>query len=485
MQLSGTEYLESLRDGRVLYLGSERVEDVTSHPAFRNAAGTFAKIQDALRDPANRDMLTYEEDGARHAFYWLKPRSREDLVWRWRAHRYVADLTYGMIGRTQDFYAGFVTALAMQPEALDTGSHKFGANVVAYYEHLRDNDIFICNAVTPPPGIRQRESFVARGKTLPALRVVKEDGTGVTVTGAKLLATAAPFAHEVWLGNIQKLAPEYKKEAITCSIPVNSPGLSLWSRTSFEKGAVSEFDNPLAYRYDEADCIVVCEETHVPWERVFVHDDTELSVDIYYKTAAHSLGNHQATIRYCSKLAFLVGIARQIAEVAGTINIPAVQDTLGHLAALEGMIAAMVQGQVHDHETLPGGYVNINRRLMYSAIYWCYLNYDEICATLRELMGGGVMQMPADATVLEDPGLREKFETYWATPEHSAEERFKLFKAAWDAVGTDFAGRHMLYERFYIGPSFIARMHAYREAPWDEMTGMVDRLLSSYDAPGA
>ena len=119
MQLSGTEYLESLRDGRVLYLGSERVEDVTSHPAFRNAAGTFAKIQDALRDPANRDMLTYEEDGARHAFYWLKPRSREDLVWRWRAHRYVADLTYGMIGRTQDFYAGFVTALAMQPEALD------------------------------------------------------------------------------------------------------------------------------------------------------------------------------------------------------------------------------------------------------------------------------------------------------------------------------------------------------------------------------
>ena len=131
---------------------------------------------------------------------------------------------------------------------------------------------------------------------------------------------------------------------------------------------MSEFDNPLAYRYDEADCIVVCEETHVPWERVFVRDDTELSVDIYYKTAAHSLGNHQATIRYCSKLAFLVGIARQIAEVAGTINIPAVQDTLGHLAALEGMIAAMVQGQVHDHETLPGGYVNINRRLMYSAI---------------------------------------------------------------------------------------------------------------------
>ncbi len=39
MLLSGNEYLESLRDGRVVYIGRERVDDVTSHPAFRNAAG--------------------------------------------------------------------------------------------------------------------------------------------------------------------------------------------------------------------------------------------------------------------------------------------------------------------------------------------------------------------------------------------------------------------------------------------------------------
>ena len=52
MQLSGTEYLESLRDGRVLYLGSERVEDVTSHPAFRNAAGTSPRDSPRSRTSA-------------------------------------------------------------------------------------------------------------------------------------------------------------------------------------------------------------------------------------------------------------------------------------------------------------------------------------------------------------------------------------------------------------------------------------------------
>ena len=34
MLRSGKEHLESLRDGRVIYIGSERVNDVTQHPAF-------------------------------------------------------------------------------------------------------------------------------------------------------------------------------------------------------------------------------------------------------------------------------------------------------------------------------------------------------------------------------------------------------------------------------------------------------------------
>ena len=170
VQLSGDDYLESLRDGRVIYLGSEKVEDVTTHPAFRNAAGTFAKIQDELKDPANRDLLTYEEDGARHAIFWLRPRRREDLVRRLRAHQHIADLTYGMMGRTQDFYAGFVAALAMEPDVLDTETHQFGKHVVAYYQHLRDNDLFVCNAVTPSPGaVARRRDTVGPTTTREAL----------------------------------------------------------------------------------------------------------------------------------------------------------------------------------------------------------------------------------------------------------------------------------------------------------------------------
>jgi 4-hydroxyphenylacetate 3-monooxygenase len=60
MLRTGKEHLETLRDGRVVYVGGERIDDVTRHPAFRNAAQTVAAIYDMKADPANRDTMSYE-----------------------------------------------------------------------------------------------------------------------------------------------------------------------------------------------------------------------------------------------------------------------------------------------------------------------------------------------------------------------------------------------------------------------------------------
>jgi aromatic ring hydroxylase len=60
MLMTGSEYLESIRDGRRVYIGSERVDDVTTHPAFRNTAQTLATIYDRKRAPENREVMTCE-----------------------------------------------------------------------------------------------------------------------------------------------------------------------------------------------------------------------------------------------------------------------------------------------------------------------------------------------------------------------------------------------------------------------------------------
>ena len=481
---SGEEYLESLRDGRIVYIGGERVDDVTTHPGFRNAARSYAKVFDARFDARFRDLLSFEEDGARHAMYYLRPRSREDLERRTRSAEIIADLTYGMMGRSPDFIGGYVSGAAMQPEVFDSGSRPFAANLLAYYERCKREDLFLSHAVTPPPGSKD-ESFAGRAAdSVPtALAVTAERDDGVVISGLKMLATSAAFSDQVWIGNIQPLAKGHEKESITCIIPANAPGLSLWSRKPFERYAVSEIDNPLAYRFDESDCIVVCDGVKVPWEHVFTHDDIELSRQIYFRTPAHTLSNHQACVRYRSKLRLLLGLARRMTESSGIDTVPAVRDEIGHLAAQYGMIDGMIQGQIHDFADLGNGYVNYNRHMMYAAIYWCTQNYDHICSKVRELSGGGVLQMPADISVMENDDTRQTFEALWRMPGHGALDRFKLYKLAWDLLGSDFAGRHMQYERFYMGPAYVVRSHNHRECDWGSVLDYVDELLQSY-GPG-
>jgi 4-hydroxyphenylacetate 3-monooxygenase len=163
--------------------------------------------------------------------------------------------------------------------------------------------------------------------------------------------------------------------------------------------------------------------------------------------------------------------------------VPAVREVLGRFAALESALGGMIAGQIQDAEDWPAGWKTFNRRYMYAALNWCTESHSQIIDALRELCGGGVFQMPADVTVMQDPKLREQFEAYWQTPQLGALERMKLYRLAWDLIGSEFAGRHLQYEKFYAGASFIIRNHNFREAPWTQFHSLVDELMASYDVP--
>ena len=116
MLKSGAAHLESLRDGRVVYIGSERVDDVTTHPAFRNAARSIAAIYDMKRAPEHLAASTFEENGKRYAAYYLRARTKADLEQRLALHRRIANLSYGMLGRSPDHVSSFVAGMSTAPE---------------------------------------------------------------------------------------------------------------------------------------------------------------------------------------------------------------------------------------------------------------------------------------------------------------------------------------------------------------------------------
>jgi len=473
MLKTGKEHLESLRDGRVVYIGSEKVDDVTAHPAFRNAARTVAAIYDMKRD------FSFQEGKEKFSTYFLKARTREDLEKRTKLHRAIAAMSHGLLGRSPDHVSSFVTGMAMNPDVFG----KFASNLTRYYEDMRRQDLYGVYAVIPPQAARNPEFYVKQNLPVPTLRVVREDDDGVVISGMKMLATGAVFANEIWIGNLIPLAPNQLAESITCALPVGTPGVTLWSRKPFELAARCEFDNPLAWRFDETDSMVMCDNVKVPWERVFVHMDAVLARDIYIKTPGHCYGNHQSNVRFHAKMQLIVGLASKIAHSSGANEVPAVREVLGRFAALEAALGGMIAGQLQDAEDWPAGYKTYNRRYMYAALNWCTESHSSIIDALRELVGGGVFQMPADVTVMHDPKLREQFEKYWQTPQLPALERMKLYKLAWDLIGSEFAGRHLQYEKFYAGASFIVRNHSFREAPWTEYHKVVDDLMAGYGVP--
>src|ERR1700677_2713997 len=169
---TGQEYLDGLRDGRVVYVGGERVDDVTSDPRF---------ARDAKHDPAH----TYEVDGRRHSAYYLQARSREDLKQRYATHKFIADRSYGLLGRSPDYVSSFITGMAITPEIFGP----YAANVVAYYEHLRDEDIFAAHAIVAPQPSRDPAFYQRRSLPPPVCRIVREEDDGVVVSGMKLLTT--------------------------------------------------------------------------------------------------------------------------------------------------------------------------------------------------------------------------------------------------------------------------------------------------------
>src|SRR5437764_14856965 len=102
--LDGARYVESLRDGREVWLDGERIADVTTHPAFAGMVGTLAQLYDLQHAPGYQDRMTFvsPESGNRVSLSYLLPSTPADLLAK-RGHAEVwAEQTRGMVGRCPD-----------------------------------------------------------------------------------------------------------------------------------------------------------------------------------------------------------------------------------------------------------------------------------------------------------------------------------------------------------------------------------------------
>jgi 4-hydroxyphenylacetate 3-monooxygenase len=478
---TGPQHLESIRDGRTVFLDGRAVEDVTSHLAYRNAAATVGALYDF--QAANAELMTFEVPGkpVRVNRAWQLPRSYEDLVVRRKALTAWSELHCGFMGRSPDHVASCVAAMAMGRDLFEEHGQGRGKAIWDYYEYARDNDLYLAYVIIDPQADRSKPTGEQSDEFLTAA-ICDEDSAGITVKGAKMLGTSAIFANEVLVASLRPVREGDAKYAFTAAVPIGAKGLKLLSRKSYEAAASSRFDYPLASVFDENDAVVYFDEVKIPWERVFVHRNPAMSLAQFHSTPAHAYQNYQAQIRLAVKLRYLAGLAKRICETIGTIDFPQVRDALGLLAAKAGLIEAAVHAM--EAKGAPyGPYFVPDRTALYAAGALAQGIYLEVVETIRELAGGGVIMLPSSARDFVNPEVAALIEKTQLSANTDAHGRVKLFKLAWDSIGSEFASRHAQYEMFYSGAKHFTIANAYRTYDWQSATALVDGLMSQYDLP--
>jgi 4-hydroxyphenylacetate 3-monooxygenase len=477
---TGADHLAALRDGRAVYIDGERVDDVTTHPAFCNAVASAAAFYDYQADPANLERMTFARAGAVDGGYarinrcWQLPASYDELVARRRALSEWAELTCGFFGRSPDHVASSLVGQVLGIDVFRRHGEARAKALLDYFDYASRNDLYVSYVIINPQAEREK-AWGEQAEDLVA-RIVDEDRAGVTVRGAKMLGTATIMANEVLVANLQPLRPGEEDLAISFVLPVATPGLKILSRKSFEAAALSQADNPLASRFDENDALIWFADVTVPWERVFVHRDTDMCRAQFHDTLGHTFQNYQAQIRLVAKTKFLVGVAHRLAETIGTAAISPVRETLGRLAAQVAMVEGMVWGmEAKGH--FEGAYFVPDKHLMYAAQVLTQDLYPKLIDTIRGLAGGALIMLPSSERDWQNPELAAIIAKTQRSPVSAPRERVDFLKLAWDALGSEFAGRHTQYEMFYAGAPFVTCGHSYRTYDWDAAAGLVAKML--------
>jgi 4-hydroxyphenylacetate 3-monooxygenase len=479
---SGEQHLRSLQDGRAVYVDGKRVSDVTADVAYKNASRSIAGLYDFQSRPENLELMTYEVSGGmRVNRAWQLPKSYEDLVARRKALTAWAELHQGFMGRSPDHVASSIAAMFIGQDVYEKYPGGKAGNIREYYKYARDNDLYLSYVIIDPQGDRSKATSAGGNADL-AVAICDEDSEGITVRGSKMLGTGAILSNEVLVTTLRPLNKGEDKFAFTAAVPINAMGVMLMSRRSYEAAASSVFDYPLASRFDENDALLYFEDTKIPWERVFVHRDVEAQLAQWHVAPTHSYQNYQATIRLMVKLRFLIGLARKITEAIGTINFPPVREILGELSSEVSTIEAFVYA-MESAGVSYGEYFMPNKDILYAAQVYSQRLYPRLINSIRELAGGGVLMLPSSINDLSNPEIADVIARTQYSVTGNSVDRIKLFKLAWDALGSEFASRHLQYEMFYSGPRAVTTGMAYRNFNWDHATAMVGKLMDGYPSP--
>lgn len=477
MSRSRDEYLSRLRDGRSVWLGNQRVEDVASHPAFRGTVRTVGSLL-ALQDhPDWRDTLTFplSPDGILAHMAFRVPEQQSDIQRRRRAFEIWANRTLGVMSRLSEYSRSLVTGWYVDRNRLGETAPHFAEKIERYYRESCRSDWLSTAAGHDPQVDRGKKSAEWADADL-CLHIVRQTEDGIVVSGAKMLATAAPYVDEVLIFPYHRRSADERRYATMFAVSLNTPGLHVVCREDFS--SPSPENHPLSAWFDEMDAVLIFEDVLIPWERVFIRDDPEAAWRVRQSPAASALSQHQTVVRLVSKLETVVAVGLELADVVGAKGFLHVQEKLGELIIQAETIRGLLDAaELAASPNLDGVWLP-NPRYLTAARNLGTRFYPRALEILQQIGAGGFLQVPADVEAFAGP-LGDLLKRYYRGADRGAVERAQLFKFAWDLIGSPLGARHALYERFYSGDPVRTYAAQYVSYDHQQLTDRVWHLIKS------
>ena len=460
------QYLESLRDDRVIYNLGERVSDVTTHPVLRRVIQGGAMDWVLTNDPDHRALfVTKNEEGEDVHFLWTAPKTVEDLVRRREV--YIEGARTGGVG----LHSMGVDALTASRVLAGRVDKALGTNyterVEAYRKHLQKTDIGVTGAQTDVKGDRGLHASQQVQHKDYYVRVVDRQKDGIVVRGCKYHISSTPCANEAIVLPCRTHGEEDADYAVVFATPLNAKGITLISSEPEIKGLSTEetrWDSPIASRHGVGDgeCMIVFDDVFVPWERVFMCGEWQFSRDIAYLFATfHRLF---ACCRMVSSLETLTGIAALMAEYNGLEKYTHIRNKLAWMVQVTEAFKVISLAACMFPEQEPGmDLVNPNQMYINIAKYMYADNFNEATKIAQDICGG-IVADPISYRDWMNPEERPYIEKYLGGKAGiPTEHRLRAIRLLHDITG----GRHVSHNIHAEGSLAAQEMMFYANADFD------------------
>ncbi|MGH7906480.1 MAG: 4-hydroxyphenylacetate 3-hydroxylase family protein, partial [Candidatus Binataceae bacterium] len=357
------------------------------------------------------------------------------------------------------------------------------------YKRAQERCLFMNHAIVNPPVDRGRPPDEVADVYV---RAEKETDAGIVVSGAKVVATGSALTHYNFIG-YNGVTPLGRADmAIFALIPMNSPGVKLICRTSYELAAEtigSPFDYPLSSRFDENDAIFVLDKVLIPWENVFVYRDIERANHFFPNSGFIPRFTLHGCVRLAVKLDFIMGVLLKAAEATGQDSRRESQVWLGEIMAWRSLFWSLTDAMSRTVEPWVGGTVLPNTLYGNSYRTISAIAYPRIMQLIEQTFSSALIYLNSHSVDFKNPELRQYLDRFVRGSNGiSAVERVKVLKLLWDSVGTEFASRHELYELNYAGNHDTTRLEnlalAIERGKADELKRLAEDCMAEYDLDG-